>query len=227
MAHIITETMDTILSIPTARTYIANFDKIEKFFKKSTLEEVLKNFKIRDFATFEYIPKEATGTYNHYINLGYVLITPKPVSAPYKEYATFKGKVWETTNYRLCYEFIVRDNYQTREKDLIRMALEIEYPYLKNFAYSMYRLDRSEADNELYLCVDETHVGNNYLGNKSIYVPLKALKEKNPQIAIDRHTSYFKDYYRGADREVYLKASLALLETPVAKQFFECVENNY
>lgn len=227
MAHIITETMDTILSIPTARTYIANFDKIEKFFKKSTLEEVLKNFKIRDFATFEYIPKEATGTYNHYINLGYVLITPKPVSAPYKEYATFKGKVWETTNYRLCYEFIVRDNYQLKEKDLLKMALEIEYPYLKSFRYSVYHMDRKDGSDELYLCVDENPIGTTYLGNKSVYVPLKALKEKNPQIIINRHTSYFKDYYRGAGREEYLKASLSLLETSVAKQFFECVENNY
>ena len=227
MAHIITETMDTILSIPTARIYITNFDKIEKFFKKSTLEEVLKNFKIRDFATFEYIPKEATGTYNHYINLGYVLITPNPVSAPYKEYATFKGKVWETTNYRLCYEFIVRDNYQLREKDLVRMALEVEFPYLKSFEYSVYHMDKKDDSNELYLCVDETTVGTTYLGNKSIYVPLKALKEKNPQIIIDRHTSYFKDYYRGAGREEYLKASLALLDTSVTKKFFECVENNY
>lgn len=227
MAHIITETMDTILSIPTARIYVTNFDKIEKFFKKSTLEEVLKNFKIRDFATFEYIPKEATGTYNHYINLGYVLITPKPVSAPYKEYATFKGKTWETTNYRLCYEFIVRDNYQLKEKDLIRMALEIEFPYLKSFRYSVYHMDRKDGSDELYLCVDENPIGTTYLGNKSVYVPLKALKEKNPQIIIDHHTSYFKDYYRGADREEYLKASLSLLETPVAKQFFECVENNY
>lgn len=227
MAHIITETMDTILSIPTARIYVTNFDKIEKFFKKSTLEEVVKNFKIRDFATFEYIPKEATGTYNHYINLGYVLITPNPVSAPYKEYATFKGKVWETTNYRLCYEFIVRDSYQLREKDLIRMALEIEFPYLKNFRYFVYHMDRKDDSDELYLCVDEKPIGTTYLGNKSIYVPLKALKEKNSQIIIDRHTSYFKDYYCGAGREEYLKASLALLDTSIAKQFFECVENNY
>ena len=227
MAHIITETMDTILSIPTARIYITNFDKIEKFFKKSTLKEVLKNFKIRDFATFEYIPKEATGTYNHYINLGYVLITPNPVSAPYKEYATFKGKTWETTNYSLCYECIVRDNYQLREKDLIRMALEIEFPYLKSFRYYVYHMDRKDGSDELYLCVDEKPVGTTYLGNKSVYVPLMALKEKNPQTIIDRHTSYFKDYYCGAGREEYLKASLALLDTSIAKQFFECVENNY
>ena len=227
MAHIITETMDATLDFAKAKVFISHWDIIEEFFKKSTLEEVLKNFKVRDFATFEYIPKENIGAYNHYIKQGYVLITPNPVSAPFKEYATFKGKVWETTNYRLCYEFIVRDNYQLREKDLVRMALEVEFPYLKSFEYSVYHMDKKDDSNELYLCVDETPVGTTYLGNKSVYVPLKALKEKNPQIIIDRHTSYFKDYYRGAGREEYCDRSLALLETPIAKKFFECVENNY
>ena len=227
MAHIITETMDATMYFAQAQIYITNWKNIEAFFKKETLEEVLKNFKIRDFATFEYIPKEATGTYNYYINLGYVLVTPNPVSAPYKEYATFKGKVWETTNYRLCYEFIVRDSYQLREKDLIRMALEIEFPYLKSFRYSVYHMDRKDDSDELYLCVDENPNGTTYLSNKSIYVPLMALKTKNPQIAIDRHTSYFNSYYRGTGREEYLKVSLALLETPIAKKFFEYVENNY
>lgn len=159
--------------------------------------------------------------------MGYVLITPNPVSAPYKEYMDYKGKTWETTSYRLCYEFIVRDSYQLREKDLIKMALEIEFPYLKSFRYSVYHMDRKDDSDELYLCVDENPIGTTYLGNKSVYVPLKALKEKNSQVAIDRHTSYFKNYYRGAGREEYLKASLALLETPIAKQFFECVENNH
>lgn len=227
MAHIITETMDATLDFAKAKVFISHWDIIEEFFKKSTLEEVLKNFKVRDFATFEYIPKENIGVYNHYIKQGYVLITPNPVSAPFKEYATFKGKVWETTNYRLCYEFIVRDNYQLKEKDLLKMALEIEYPYLKSFKYSIYHMNENNDLNELYVCVDENPNGTTYLSNKSIYVPLMALKTKNPQIAIDRHTSYFNSYYRGTGREEYLKASLALLETPIAKKFFECVENNY
>lgn len=178
MAHIITETMDATLDFAKAKVFIAHWNIIEEFFKKSTLEKVLKNFKIRDFATFEYIPKENIGVYNRYIKQGYVLITPNPVSAPFKEYATFKGKVWETTNYRLCYEFIVRDNYQLREKDLLKMALEIEYPYLKSFKYSIYHMNENNDLNELYVCVDENPIGTTYLSNKSIYVPLMALKQK-------------------------------------------------
>lgn len=227
MAHIITETMDATLDFAKAKIYITNWKNIEAFFKKETLEEVLKEFKVRDFATFEYIPKENIEMYNHYIEKGYVLITPKPVSAPYKEYMDYKGKSWETTNYRLCYEFVVRDNYQLKEKDLLKMALEIEYPYLKSFKYSIYHMNENNDLNELYVCVDENPNGTTYLSNKSIYVPLKALKEKNPQIAIDHHTSYFKSYYMGAGREEYLNHALSLLETPIAKKFFECVENNF
>ena len=224
MAHIITETMDTPLTLANARVFITNWEKIEKFFKKETLEEALKGFQIRDFATFEYIPVKNVGVYNDYIKRGYVCITPKPVSAPYKEYMDYKGKSWETTNYRLSYQFIVRDNYQIKESKVVTRALEIEYPYLKNFIYSFYHMTKTDGNEDLYLCVEENCTGKSYLGNKSVYVPLMALKEKNPQIIIDHHTSYFKDYYRKVGREKYLEASLALLETPIAKQFFECVK---
>lgn len=244
MAHIITETMDATMDFAKAKIYITNWKNIEAFFKKETLEEVLKEFKVRDFATFEYIPKENVEMYNHYIEKGYVLITPKPVSAPYKEYMDYKGKSWETTNYRLCYEFVVRDSYQLNESKLVKKALTKEFPYLKDFAISVYYMDKpaTEKGIEAYKQVNAPYRNfYNFYGNdiyikttnekdfpnKSIYVPMLALKNKDIQMIIDYHTCYFKDYYRNAGKEKYLAQALSLLDTPIAKKFFECVENNY
>ncbi len=220
MAHIITETMGATMDFAKARIYITNWENIEAFFKKETLEEVLKEFKVRDFATFKYIPKENVEMYNHYIEKGYVLITPKPVSAPYKEHMDYKGKSWETTNYRLCYEFVVRDSYQLNESKLVKKALIKEFPYLKDFAISVYHMDKPAT--EIYIKT----TNERDFPNKSIYVPMLALKNKDIQMIIDYHTCYFKDYYRNVGREKYLAQALSLLDTPIAKQFFECMKNN-
>lgn len=225
MANVdIKTSMNTLMDFNLAKKYIRNFGIIEQLFDRETISYVLPRFQLRDFATFEYIPTENLGMINYHVSKEHIQITEKPVKHYITEYAEFKGRTWESTVFKSCLEFIVPDNYQLREKDLLKKLLVMAYPYLNLPEYYnellVYHADQRDIDrNEFYLPLPNAN-GETVV----LYVPFKALREKNPQIIIDRHTSYHKGYYgTGEATKPYLDKDLSVLEFDSTKEFFEHV----
>lgn len=225
MANVdIKTTMDTLMNFKLARKYIRNFGIIEQLFDRETISYALPRFQLRDFATFEYVPTENLGMINYHVSKGHIQITEKPVTHYVTEYAEFKGRTWESMVFKSCLEFIVPDNYQLKEKELLKKLLVMAYPYLNLPEYYnellVYHADQRDIDrNEFYLPLPNAN-GETVV----LYVPFKALREKNPQIIIDRHTSYHKVYYgTGEATKPYLAKALSVLEFDSTKEFFEHV----
>lgn len=229
MANIdINTTMGTLMDFDLAKKYIRNFNNIEQLFDKDVIARVLPHFELRDFAIFEYVPTENQGTIDYYTRMGYIRITENPVMHYVTEYAYFKGRQWESRVSKPCIEFIVPDNYQLAEGRLLKKLLFAAYPYLNCAEYyeaiKVYHADVREVDkNEFYM----SFYSNPYDTEKvSLYVPFKALRDKDPQIIIDRHTSYHKEYYgNDASRKQYLDKALSVLEFDSTKEFFEHVKS--
>ena len=229
MANIdINTTMGTLMDFDLAKKYIRNFGNIEQLFDKDVIARVLPRFELRDFAIFEYVPIENQGTIDYYIRMGYIQITENPVMHYVTEYAYFKGRQWESRVSKPCIGFIVPDNYQLAEKRLLKRLLVFAYPYLNCAEYYLtiqaYHVDAREVDkNEFYIGFYSSPYDTEKV---SLYVPFKALRDKDPQIIIDRHTSYFKSYYgNDVSRKQYLDKALSVLEFDSTKEFFEHVKS--
>lgn len=229
MANIdINATMSTLMDFDLAKKYIRNFVNIEQLFDKDVIAKVLPRFELRDFAIFEYVPAENQGTIDYYTRMGYIRITENPVMSYVTEYAYFKGRQWESRVSKPCIEFIVPDNYQLAEGRLLKKLLFAAYPYLNCAEYyeaiKVYHADAREVDkNEFYIGFYSSPYDTEKV---SLYVPFKALRDKDPQIIIDRHTSYFKSYYdNDVSRKPYLDKALSVLEFDSTKEFFEHVKS--
>lgn len=229
--------MDSKLSKKRAAIFVHNWKNIEGFFNPQILTQAVNKFTVRDFATFEYIPKEQLGRIYARERQGFPCITPEPVRAYITEYSNHDGGGWERRVQKLCYEFIVKDNYQLKEKDLIKIACELEFPYLQKFLVSHYHMDNPATRKEVESYKKERGDGyRNWYGAEcyvrigagmSLYVPYMALKEKDPEIIIKRHSEYHKSYYNRKGCEEILKKELDLLETKEAKKFFAYVKRGY
>lgn len=229
MANIdINTTMGTLMEFDLAKKYIRNFGNIEQLFDKDVIAKVLPRFELRDFAIFEYVPTENQGTIDYCTRMGYIRITENPVMSYVTEYAYFKGRQWESRVSKPCIEFVVPDNYQLAEKRLLKKLLVSAYPYLNCAEYyeaiKVYHADAREVDkNEFYIGFYSSPYDTEKV---SLYVPFKALRDKDPQIIIDRHTSYHKEYYgNDASRKQYLDKALSVLEFDSTKEFFEHVKS--
>ena len=224
----INTTMGTLMDFDLAKKYIRNFGNIEQLFDKDVIARVLPLFELRDFAIFEYVPTENQGTIDYCTRMGYIRITENPVMSYVTEYAYFKGRQWESRVSKPCIEFIVPDNYQLAEKRLLKKLLVSAYPYLNCAEYynriQAYHADKREVDkNEFYMSFYSSPCNTEKV---PLYVPFKALRDKDPQIIIDRHTSYFKSYYgNDVSRKQYLDKALSVLEFDSTKEFFEHVKS--
>ena len=229
MANIdINTTMSTLMDFDLAKKYIRNFGNIEQLFDREVIARVLPRFELRDFAIFEYVPTENQGTIDYYTRMGYIRITENPVMHYVTEYAYFKDRQWESRISKPCIEFIVPDNYQLAEKRLLKKLLVFAYPYLNYAEYyngiQAYHADAREVDkDEFYMKFSSGHDDTEGV---NLYVPFKALRDKDPQIIIDRHTSYHKEYYGTHEsRKPYLDKALSVLEFDSTKEFLEHVKS--
>ena len=230
----ITEIMHQVMTEELAKIYIANWKNISAFFDKKTLAYTLKHFKLRDFAIFDAVPVDSTGRYNYCVNRGYIQYTTNPVMEYVTEYSSHNGGGWERRVRKLCHKFVIPNRYQLTEKDFLKMALEYEFPYLMNYECGIYHMDEGCTREQ----IEEKKKGPNYrnkpkyeyFGDEiyvkvspeygSIYVPFIALKERNPEIIIKRHSQYHNSYYAGAGREEARNKSLSVLDTKETKKFF-------
>lgn len=222
---IIKDIMDRKMNPEFGQMFIKSWDELSEFFDESTLSKTLKLFKVRNFADFEYVQTENSSSCSRLFDQGYPLVTVNgPVLHYVTEYYSGHGGGWERKVNKLCHEFIVPSYYQTFAPKFISAALMIQFPYLKKYRERM-KVYTMHGAKEFYLSIDEPEEGKTkQWGSRSLYIPFRALKERDAGIITQRHTSYWKGYFGKGGYEQELAHQLSTLEPPVAQEFMKDVE---
>lgn len=197
------------MTLQEAKMFIRNAKNFIEVFGEDIFEIALANYDVTDFSTHKYVPRDE-GTDRSYARLGYPILCDR-TSWEFEEY---KGE-WVRKVRKLAREYRVPCDYQIREKDLLKDCILLVNPNMENYEMSIYHLDRPNDD--IYIKCDD---------GKSLYVPVKAITEKNFGLVVDRHATYHKGYYNTIDRKEYLDAALATLETETAKALRKTIEEN-
>ena len=153
------------------------------------LSAALDYFKRGDMITWEYIPYE-TGFY-FAISKAIALYLPYLEYHPIKE---CKGDGWERTVNKLCVGIICKSPYDLWSGKLLKKCLELKYPWLDKFGisdYSVYSY-RDINNHIVFLSIPDTEGKK----SRSVYIPLKALIERDVKAIKKCHIDYFTDYYK-------------------------------
>ena len=197
-------------------------DYLRLNFGDGILSTALNDFKRRDMMTWEYIPYE-NGFY-FALNKAIALYLPYLVSHPVRE---TKGDGWERTVDKLCVGIICASPYDLWSGKLLKKCLDLKYPWLSKFCISDYSVHSYLDMNEhlVYLYIPDTEEKK----PRSVYIPLKALIERDVEAIKKYHTDYFTDYYKwpggwgkGVTKEDVLgwrQHELDSLETDTFKEF--------
>ena len=197
------------MTLQEAKMFVRNAKNFIEVFDEELFERAIANYDIEDFSTFEYVIRDG-GQDNYYAKMGYPVLCDK-TSWTFKEY---KGE-WVREVRHLAREYRIPCRYQLHEKDLLKDCILLVNPNLANYHMDIYHLDRPTDD--IYVKCDN---------GKSLYVPIKAITEKNFSLVVDRHATYHKGYYNTSDRKEYLDAALATLETETAKALQKTIEED-
>ena len=197
------------MTLAEAKMFVRNAKNYIEVFGEELFERAVANYDIKDFSTFEYVVRDG-GQDDYYARMGYPVLCDK-TSWTFKEY---KGE-WEREVRKLAREYRVPCRYQLHENDLLKDCILLVNPNLANYKMNIYHLDRPTDD--IYVKCDN---------GKSLYVPIKAITEKNFSLVVDRHTTYHKGYYNTSDRKQYLDEALETLETETAKALQKTIEKD-
>ena len=172
------------LNLLVLEFYEPEFAKfLRKHFNKEIIEEVISNHKIGEAVTFEYVPVDRS---SYYFKQGYPC-EPKQYSHDFKIFMDYKGKTWESYETKIAYKFYVSQKYKLYMADIIKEAIYLTYPWMKEFKFECYSPEYRMKNYDFYLKCDN---------GKSMYVPMSTLTEHNPKIAEERTVKYFNEYYR-------------------------------
>lgn len=197
-------------------------DYLRLNFGDGILSTALNDFKRGDMMTWEYIPYE-NGFY-FALNKAIALRLPYLVSHPIRE---TKGDGWERSVDKLCVGIICSKQYDFWSGKLLKKCLDLKYPWLEKFKISEYSIHSyQDMDKHLiYLSIPDTEEKK----PRSVYIPLKALIERDVEAIKKCHTDYFTDYYKwpggwgkGVTKEDVLgwrQHELDSLETDTFKEF--------
>ena len=164
-------------------------DYLRLNFGDGILSTALNDFKRGDMMTWEYIPYE-NGFY-FALNKAIALRLPYLVSHPIRE---TKGDGWERSVDKLCVGIICSKQYDFWSGKLLKKCLDLKYPWLEKFKISEYSIHSyQDMDKHLiYLSIPDTEEKK----PRSVYIPLKALIERDVEAIKKCHTDYFTDYYK-------------------------------
>ena len=197
-------------------------DYLRLNFGDGILSTALNDFKRGDMMTWEYIPYE-NGFY-FALNKAIALRLPYLVSHPIRE---TKGDGWERSVDKLCVGIICSKQYDFWSGKLLKKCLDLKYPWLEKFKISEYSIHSyQDMDKHLiYLSIPDTEEKK----PRSVYIPLKALIERDVEAIKKCHIDYFTDYYKwpggwgkGVTKEDVLgwrQHELDSLETDTFKEF--------
>lgn len=178
------KTLNNPLNLLVLEFYEPEFTTfLRQHFSKEIIEEVINNRRIGDVVTWEYIPVNQS---SYYFKEGYPCET-KQYSRVFRVFMDYKGKTWESYETKLAYKFYIPQKYKSYTAQIIKEAIYLAYPWMKEFKFDCYSYWYNEKNYEFYLTCDN---------GKSMYVPMFTLTEHNPQIAEERTVTYYNKYYR-------------------------------
>ena len=197
------------MTLQEAKLFVRNYDNYIKLFGEEMMKKIFSDCNIDDFSRKEYVERDS-GADHYYERLGYPVTIDK-TSTTFKEY---KGE-WVREVIKPARQYLIRCPYQLEEKTVLRNCVLAVNPMMSLFDMQTYHLDKETSD--IYISTDVGH---------SLYVPVKAITEKNYSLIVERHTTYHKGYYNTADRKEYLDKALAALDSKVAKILKIVIEDN-
>ena len=189
------------MTVAEAKMYVRNARNIIEVFGEEIFAHQAGKFRDKDFSNEEYVqigsPQDA-----FYREKGYPVVTER-TTWPFTEYKGNSG--WQREIVRPARSYRTPCPYQTQEDKLIKGCIEEKWPFMRHFKYDAYHLDQVDSY-EIYVTT-ETGV---------LYLPIKALLEKDFSIAEKRMKTYFGDYYRL--NVPLMEKSLAALATPTTEK---------
>lgn len=197
------------MTLQEANMFVRNAKNFIEVFGEELFERAIANYEVNDFSTFEYVVRDG-GTDQYYARMGYPVLCDR-TSHTFKEY---KGE-WMREVTKPARKYRIPCHYQLDEKDLLRDCILLVNPNMVKYHMDIYHLDRPTDD--IYVKCDD---------GKSLYVPVKAIVDKDFTLVVERHTTYHKGYYNTIDRKQYLDTALATLETETAKALCKTIEED-
>lgn len=185
------------MTMEEALLYVRNAKELISMFGEEPFRKAIAKFNRDDFTTRHISPEPAT----HYRKRGYEVVRENFNH----EFEEFKGE-WSRKVTLPAVEFLVPNQYQLREKDLILEILHTEYPYTALFDLEVYHMDPP------FLCYLKTDRG-------SLYIPYEAIVKGEWKMVEECHTTYHKQYYNTPERKEFLEKAMSALDTWQAKMF--------
>ena len=181
---------DEFVGYERAKKFIEEWEVWEKCFPTHVLLWLVnEKIKMKDVCGIKYVPVS-------FGNNGY---TPKNYSLIPEIKHNFKfveeRNGWTRDHYEDAYQYIVPYRYQTASLNKIfREAILMAYPYLKKYEFSAYVPTCGSGSCDIYIKMPYKYNGEEI--TVSLYCPLEALLEKNPDMIYQKHFSYNSDYYK-------------------------------
>lgn len=171
------------MTLAEAKMFMRNAENFITVFGEEIFEKVVANYDYTVFSTTEYVIRDG-GQDRYFASKGYPVVCDK-TSWTFKEY---NGE-WMREVQKPAKEYRVPDHYQLEERHVLRDCILTVNPLMSMFEMSMYHLDKPTDD--IYITTE--HDAYYYSNRKMpLYVPVKAITEKNFSLVVDRHTSYHK-----------------------------------
>lgn len=102
---------------------------------------------------------------------------------------------WKRDHREDAYQYIVPLDYQSVYlSKIFKEAILMAYPYLKKYKFNAYVPTYGSGSCDIYIKMPYKHKGEEV--TVSLYCPLEALLEKNPDMIYQRHFGYNSDYYK-------------------------------
>ena len=173
-----------------AKKFIKEWDVWEKCFPTHVLLWLVnEKIKMKDICGIKYIPV-SSGNQKYYFQ-NYPLIPETRKNFTFTE----ERNGWKRDHREDAYQYIVPLNYQSVYlSKIFREAILMAYPYLKKYEFSAYVPTCGSGSCDIYIKMPYKYKGEEV--TVSLYCPLEALREKNPDMIYQRHFGYNSEYYK-------------------------------
>ena len=173
-----------------AKKFIKEWDVWEKCFPTHVLLWLVnEKIKMKDICGIKYIPVSSGN--QRYYSQNYPLIPETRKNFTFTE----ERNGWKRDHREDAYQYIVPLNYQSVYlSKIFREAILMAYPYLKKYEFSAYVPTCGSGSCDIYIKMPYKYKGEEV--TVSLYCPLEALREKNPDMIYQRHFGYNSEYYK-------------------------------